>query len=81
MLIMQFIYAIVCLFSTTRNIMLNDLIGKEVSLYYYDEFILTGTLSKHKGNNPYYQVTNSNLEHFVINAGGFIEVDGNKIFI
>lgn len=61
--------------------MLNDLIGKEVSLFYYDEFILNGILTKHKGNNPYYQVTDSNLKHVVINAEGFIEVDGNKIFI
>lgn len=81
MLTMQFIYAMVCLFSTTRIIMLNDLIGKEVSLYYYDEFILTGTLSKHKGNNPYYQVTDSNLKHFVINSGEVLKIDGNKIYI
>ena len=61
--------------------MLNDLIGKEVSLFYYDEFILTGTLSKHKGNNPYYQVTDSNLKHFVINSGEVLKIDGNKIYI
>lgn len=52
--------------------LLKESIGKGINLYMIPEigrgeFILTGTLTKHKGNNPLYKVTcDSNKNNYYI---------------
>lgn len=54
---------------------IKEAIGKEISVYYRmnvddefidDEFILTGTLTKHKGDNNYYQVTSYGANKHIV---------------
>lgn len=58
---------------------IKEAIGKEISVYYRmnvdDEFILTGTLTKHKGDNPYYQVTSYGAnKHIVFSESEIFDV-------
>lgn len=66
--------------------LLKEAIRKEVSVYYRpnikiesnasDEFILTGTLTKHKGDNPYYQVTSYGAnKHMVFSESEVYDVE------
>lgn len=53
--------------------LIKEAIGKEISVYFRinvddedDEFILTGTLTKHKGDNNYYQVTSYGASKHIV---------------
>lgn len=64
---------------------IKEAIGKEISVYYRMnvddefidvEFILTGTLTKHKGDNPYYQVTSYGAnKHIVFSESEVYDVE------
>jgi hypothetical protein len=59
---------------------IKEAIGKEISVYYRmnvdDEFILTGTLTKHKGDNNYYQVTSYGAnKHIVFSESEVYDVE------
>lgn len=67
--------------------LLKEVIGKEINLFiipeigkYNNEFILTGTLTKHKGNNPLYKVTcklNEN-NYYIFSENSIYEIE--KLF-